>query len=154
MQLRIGPLNPLEAQEICTWHYEAPYDFYDMEADPEDLAEFLNPPAQVHQFAVRERSHGLIGFFTFVEEQEWIEVGLGLRPGLTGQGMGEDFVRQGLKFAIARFRPAGFRLAVAAFNGRAIKVYERVGFQTVRTFLQETNGGAYPFVEMALRVDA
>ena len=29
-----------------------------------------------------------------------------------------------------------------------MKVYERAGFVRTRSFMQDTNGGSYPFVEM------
>ena len=33
-----------QAEEIAfNWHYDAEYSFYDMEADKEDLVEFLDP---------------------------------------------------------------------------------------------------------------
>ena len=75
-------------------------------------------------------------------------VGLGLRPDLTGHGLGTSFVEQGLEFGKARFAPKRFRLDVAEFNDRAVKVYERAGFVRTRSFPQQTNGGSYPFLEM------
>lgn len=30
------PMNAQYAQAIVNWHYEPPYDFYDMDQDPED----------------------------------------------------------------------------------------------------------------------
>lgn len=77
-----------------------------------------------------------------------VDVGLGLRPDRTGSGLGMDFVRTGLYYAQERFSPKQFRLSVVTFNERAIKVYERVGFKTSKTFMNETNGGIYEFVEM------
>ncbi len=32
-----------DAHQIASWHYAAPYDFYDWDRDPEDLAELLDP---------------------------------------------------------------------------------------------------------------
>ena len=48
--------------------------------------------------------------------------------------------------------PEVFRLAVATFNERAIKVYEGVGFVQGRIYRHETNGGAYEFLKMFGRV--
>jgi ribosomal-protein-alanine N-acetyltransferase len=47
-----------------------------------------------------------------------------------------------------RFGVSRFRLSVASFNERAIKVYERAGFRATRAFDHETGGGVYRFLEM------
>jgi ribosomal-protein-alanine N-acetyltransferase len=71
-----------------------------------------------------------------------------LRPDLTGRGLGLEFLAAALQFGRRRFAPAGFRLAVATFNERAIRVYERAGFRRVEVFTHHTNGGDYPFLLM------
>jgi ribosomal-protein-alanine N-acetyltransferase len=57
-----------------------------------------------------------------------------MRPDLTGRGLGEDFVRAGLRFARETYSPPAFRLTVASFNRRAIRVYQSAGFEAVETF--------------------
>jgi [ribosomal protein S18]-alanine N-acetyltransferase len=42
-----------------------------------------------------------------------------------------------------------FTLAVAAFNQRAITVYERAGFREVERYEHFTNGGLHAFIRMA-----
>ena len=91
----------------------------------------------------------LVGFFGFKLTGDSVEVGLGLRPDLTGCGLGREFLEQGLDFARTAFGARRFSLSVATFNERAIKVYEQAGFERVRTFDHETNGGVHPFLEMA-----
>lgn len=57
-----------------------------------------------------------------------------MRPELTGKGLGEYFVRAGLRYALNAYSPPAFRLTVATFNRRAISVYEKVDFEPVETF--------------------
>jgi [ribosomal protein S18]-alanine N-acetyltransferase len=68
------------------------------------------------------------------EKEPALDVGLGMRPNLTGRGMGIEFVLAGLRFAKESLSPPAFRLTVAASNLRAISVYERVGFEAVEEF--------------------
>lgn len=144
-------MTEADAPAIAGWHYEGVYSFYDMDQDPDDLAELLDPANWgTAYFAVDDDGGALIGFFCFaLSEPVVVEIGLGLRPDLTGRGLGPSFLETGLAFASAQYQPLSFRLAVAAFNTRAIRLYEKAGFRRVRTFLRETNGGQHEFVEMS-----
>ena len=151
MRFDIEPLSQSDAETIATWHYQGEYAFYDAEADAEDLAELLDPALRGDSmFAVRDGDGELVGFFAFQNSDGVVEFGLGLRPDLTGKGLGEDFVCAGLDFAQTRFSPKTIQLRVAAFNKRAIKVYERVGFREVERYMNRTNGGEFEFVRMEL----
>ena len=57
-----------------------------------------------------------------------------MRPDLAGRGLGAGFVLAGLRFAKEAYSPPTFRLTVAAFNLRAVRVYDRVGFEAVEAF--------------------
>jgi ribosomal-protein-alanine N-acetyltransferase len=148
-ELRFEQMTQEEAEAVADWRYERPYDFYDARADEEDLALLLSAERRADRtFAAKDGSGEMIGFFTYGREDDAIVVGLGLRPDLTGHGLGVPFVAAGLDFARERFAPRRFRLSVASFNKRAIKVYERAGFVRTRSFDHETNGGVFRFVEM------
>jgi ribosomal-protein-alanine N-acetyltransferase len=150
MSFRFRLMSQADAEAIAGWHYAEPFSFYDWAADPRDLAELLNPTARGDgYFAVEDETGELIGFFHYKEPHApRLEIGLGLRPDRTGQGLGKSFVEAGLDFGRERFAPREFTLSVASFNRRAIKVYERVGFSTVRVFSHWTNGAEWEFVEM------
>jgi len=151
-QVSIAPMSQDEAEAIARWSYEPPYDFYEAPADEDDLAELLDAAVRTDRyFAAHDGAGQLVGFFEFKREDSVVVVGLGLRPDLTGLGLGLTFVEDGLDFARAQFHPLRFRLSVAEFNERAIKVYERCGFTRTRSFLHDTNGGTFPFVEMERR---
>ena len=53
----IFPLNEDNAREITAWHYDPPYDLYDLE--PQHLEGLLNPDFRYHQ--VLEKSGRLVG---------------------------------------------------------------------------------------------
>jgi ribosomal-protein-alanine N-acetyltransferase len=143
------PMSEEEAREIAAWHYEAPYDFYDTVNDPDDLAELLDPQQREDAyFSAFDERGALVGFFQFEKKGQSVDVGLGLRPDLTSKGLGLEFLLAGLEFARRRFSPASFRLSVATFNERAIRVYERAGFRRVEIFTHSTNGGDHPFLLM------
>jgi RimJ/RimL family protein N-acetyltransferase len=139
--VKIAPMTPDDFADYEQWHYQPPYDFYDSDQEP-----VLNPE---RYFAVRDDAGALIGFLYFEPKDDVLEYGLGLRPDLTGKGLGLDFFRAGLEFGRAQYRPSLVRLFVAAFNERAIKVYERAGFREtgrhVRTF---ERWGGVEFVSM------
>jgi [ribosomal protein S18]-alanine N-acetyltransferase len=130
--------------ETARWRYEPPYDFYNGDLEP-----VLNPERHFHAYDEHDR---VAGFFYYEFADGVLTYGLGLRPDLTGKGVGLDFVRAGLEYGRERFRPARIVLAVAAFNERAIKVYERAGFvvsgRHIRTFDQF---GDVEFVDMEER---
>jgi ribosomal-protein-alanine N-acetyltransferase len=156
MEFRFTPMSQADAEAIALWHYPEPFSFYDWSADPNDLAELLDPALRGDAYvAVEDEAGNLVGFFAFKRKpDETLDVGLGLRPDRTGQGLGGAFVRAGLDYARNRFAPEQFTLSVATFNRRAITVYERAGFVAGRVFMHSTNGGEWEFVEMRRPADA
>jgi len=147
---RFRPLTQADAEAIAGWHYPEPYAFYDWVADQDDLAELLDPAKRGDVYAAVDDASGeLVGFFSFKPKGPGaVEIGLGLRPDHTGRGLGLEFVEGGLEHARARLEPEEFTLAVAAFNTRAITVYERAGFAETRRYQHHTNGADWEFVEM------
>ena len=142
-------MDDADAREISGWRYAPPYDSYDATADPDDLAELLDPQSRRDVYcSALDREHRLMGFFQFEKTGEAVDVGLGLRPDLAGRGVGTGFVLAGLEFAWGRFSPRRFILSVATFNGRAIGVYERAGFRRGEVFMHQTNGGEHAFLRM------
>lgn len=147
---RFVEMDDDDAHEISRWHYQPPYDFYDATGDPDDLEELLDPARREGvYFSAFEAGEDLVGFFQLERDSETVDVGLGLRPDLTGKGLGLEYLLAGLEFARKRFSPGRFTLAVATFNGRAIEVYERAGFQRGAVYTHHTNGANFRFLAMA-----
>ncbi|ALS75861.1 acetyltransferase [Planococcus rifietoensis] len=152
MEYRFQKMTQEQAQDIAeNWRYEGDYSFYDMDADPEDLAEFLDSEKREDSYFMVFRGNEAVGFYSFGQmDQETVDIGLGMKPDLTGRGQGSAFLRAGLDFAKSNYHPQEITLSVAAFNKRAIKLYENLGFKEVETFVQATNGGHFDFVKMEL----
>ncbi|MGD7022365.1 GNAT family N-acetyltransferase [Rossellomorea vietnamensis] len=142
------PMNQEMAEEIAyRWKYDGEFSFYDMTEDEEDLAEFLQSDRTGYYTVKKEEEW--IGYYCFEESGRGeIEIGLGMKPELTGNGLGLEFFQQGIEFALEQYGPAELFLSVAAFNQRAIKVYQKAGFIPVKTFIQDTNGSSFEFVRM------
>jgi len=138
-------MTEADARAVAEWRYPGEYAFYDADADAGDLAELMDAARWGREyFAVDGEDGALAGFFVVKRRGEAKEIGLGLHPDLTGRGLGSAFVEAGLAFAA----PGPYLLQVAAFNVRAIRVYERAGFVAIERHEHFTNGGRHPFVRM------
>lgn len=145
----IRDMTDADARAVAAWQYEGEYAFYNAEADADDLAELLDPGEWGRRyFSAVDGDEALVGFLVFTVSGVIVDIGLGLRPDLIGQGLGQDFVAAGLRFAAERYGNPSFGLAVAAFNKRAITVYQRAGFEEAQRYLHETNGDVHLFVRM------
>jgi ribosomal-protein-alanine N-acetyltransferase len=140
----IAPATPEAIAEIAGWRYGPPFELYDGDGVPP-----RNPERYVE---VRGDDGALVGFYYLEERGDAVFLGLGLRPDLTGRGLGLEFVRSGIDLARTRFASRRIILDVAAFNERAIKVYERAGFrETGRHVRAVEPWGDVEFVDMELR---
>src|SRR5215472_8179555 len=145
--MRIVPMTPAYAADIVTWQYQPPYDCYDMtSANPA----FIADPASGF-FALVGRKE-LIGFRSFgVDGQvpggdyddSALDTGGGLRPNLTGRGLGRRAITTGLEFGRLQFAPPAFRVTVASFNERALRVVRSLGFRDVSSFRALTDGSSF-----------
>lgn len=144
----IRPMSEADASAVAAWRYSAVHSFYDADRDSGDLVELLDPAGWGRSYFAADREHELAGFFAFKLSGFVADIGLGLRPDLTGRGLGGSFVCCGLRFAARALGAEGYTLTVAAFNRRAIAVYERAGFRELERYEQPTNGGVHPFVRM------
>lgn len=153
MNYNFNKMTQEQAENIAAnWHYEGKYAFYDMAADEEDLAELLNPEERGDKYYMVQKGDEEIGFFCFEDEDDSVDIGLGMKPEWTGRGLGLDFLKAGIRYAISIFNPGIITLSVATFNERAIKVYKKAGFESVEIFMQDTNGSRFEFLKMKKEV--
>jgi len=144
MSLRIRAFTPEEAVSAAQWRYEPPYEIYD--SDPEDVAMYSTIDVDGFGFyavAHDDAEDGLVGFCCFgpearvrgqVVEPGTLDLGGGVRPDLTSQGLATEFLPSILAFGQERFRPERFRIAVATFNERSTRLCVAAGFTVARAF--------------------
>ncbi|CQR24638.1 acetyltransferase GNAT Family protein [Streptococcus varani] len=144
----IQPMSQHSAEVIANWHYPAPCDFYDMQADPEDFEKLLSETARENTYFEVIRNGALFGFACFYPKGQYLEIGLGMKPDQTGVGLGQDFYQTIEDFALSRFESQILTLSVATFNKRALALYQKVGYVAEEYYDQTTNGGQYPFVRL------
>lgn len=151
--MMIEKISQHDAMEIANnWKYPEPYNFYDMTEDIEDYEELISPEKRAnHYFSLKEQDD-LLGFFCvfpFEDKADEIDFGVGIRPDLTGKGLGEEYILVILQYLYQSFAPKKIWLSVASFNQRAMKVYSRLGFHSEYEKMQATNGSEYQFIVMS-----
>jgi RimJ/RimL family protein N-acetyltransferase len=152
-RVNIVPMTPAFAAQVATWRYPQPYDVYDVaDADPDFL---VDPTSGFHALVEKDE---LIGFRSFGDDGQVpggpyesttpsggtvLDTGGGLRPDLTGRGLGGRAIATGLLFGLHTYGPDVFRVTVAAFNGRAHQVVESLGFVRGAVFEASADGRAF-----------
>lgn len=150
MGFRILSMTQENAQMIADqWKYEGIYSFYDISADPEDYQEFVTPDLRSDKYFEVYGKNGLIGFFVVEPEaHSKIELGLGLKPELCGKGLGKDFLCAIENYVGTHYNFKTIVLWVAAFNKRAIRLYQKCGYIQTGEEERQTNGATYRFLCM------
>lgn len=142
------PMTSEFATDIVTWRYDKPYAAYSLtDSDPEF---FLDP--ENGYVALVDDPGRLIGYRCFGEDgrvpgfeydDSALDTGGGLRPTLTGQGLGRQAIAIGLEYGQQQFAPAAFRVTVASWNARAQRVVTSLGFVPVAQFTASRTGIPY-----------
>jgi ribosomal-protein-alanine N-acetyltransferase len=148
MDFTFRPMDRASAQEILAWCYDEPYDLYDLgTGDVAQTLQVLLDPQ--YAYYIIEDGEAAVAYCCFGLDaqvpggdysQPAVDVGLGVRPDLTGQRQGSVFVEAVLDFARRTLSPERFRVTIAAFNARARRVWAKVGFQQTQVFRRRTDG--------------
>jgi len=81
-------MNEGWARTIADWGFDSFYSFYDLRNAPDDMEEWLDPKNWNDTFAVLDERGGLVGEYSFTPRPDGLEIGLTMRPDLTGKGHG------------------------------------------------------------------
>jgi RimJ/RimL family protein N-acetyltransferase len=149
MHFTFRQMAEADARSILSWRYEPPYDIYNLGCeDVEAVVQFLIAP-QNGYYAIADQQNNMVGFCCFGldarvpggdYQEEALDIGLGMRPDLTGRGHGHDYVQAVIRFARSEFWPTALRVSIAEFNRRALRVWQRAGFRPARSFAREADG--------------
>lgn len=146
--LYLKEMDEIYAEKILSWKYEAPYDFYNNEYSVEAVWEMLNSSYT----AILNNQDEVFGFFCIGDSAQvpigaesgtyphgYVDVGIGMNPEFTGRGEGLSFFKFILQQIYQVHGVMPVRLTVAAFNTRAIHLYEKLGFVKEKEFCHGDN---------------
>lgn len=130
-----------EAADVARWRYEPPFDFYDGREDGMDA--LLARDEDGFGYFPVEEGNAFVGYVCFGPEGRVAgqnpepgvcDVGMGLDPARVGQGVGGSLVPKIVEFAVGKFGRQQYRVAVAAFNTRSLRLCASAGFTERRRF--------------------
>ena len=145
------PTDESSAREFLAWKYEAPYEIYNYAPKhfERDLAYHLDPKNNLHSMY---RDDELIGYCSFGRDaqvpggdysEDALDIGLMIKPELTGQGHGTSFVANIIQHAKEQYAPKTLRVTILESNLRAMRVWEKNGFQKTQSFKAAKDGTAF-----------
>lgn len=151
-------MDRTSAVEIVNWRYLSPYDIYNLDVGEETVRYALDPRNNFH--VMWDVECQLVGFCSFGQDaqvqggdygQEALDIGMGIRPDLTGQGSGTRYATAVISFARGLYNPVRYRVTIAAFNQRAQRVWAKIGFNPIQEFTNQ--GTRREFVVMVYEGD-
>lgn len=145
-------MDETSARTIQSWRYQAPYDIYNPGSGEveKEIQCFMDPGHQYYRMA--DEQGELVAYCCFGLQAQVpggdysgkaLDIGLGVRPDLTGQGQGLAYVDGVLDFARVTFTPCAYRVTIAEFNERARRVWGKAQFQFVARFQRERDGRSF-----------
>jgi len=159
MRFDFQPMDKDAARAVLGWRYEPPYDVYNTlrQHFEKDLELLLDPRHAYHKLT--DETGDVVAYCCFGPDGQVpggdyaldaLDIGLGLRPDLTGRGQGSTYVSAVLDFARENFAPPAFRVTIAEFNKRALRVWQNAGFQVLQTFPRQGDGRPFSVLTLEL----
>lgn len=153
---RIVPLKEVYAKDICGWKYEGEYSVYSYsswEMAIRNHWEIADAKVRGQEYrGVLNKAGELTGYFKMHQDENGeVEIGLGMRPEECGQGKGADFVKTITDYVKKQYPESLVYLEVRLFNQRAVKCYEKAGYQVVCEHDSIKPWGTFRYKRMELK---
>lgn len=152
MKFKLVILTESYAKEICDWKYDGEYSIYNYPAwdkvSNEKWGISIEEKRKKEFFAVVDDYYNLCGYIRLQGKNEYVLIGIGLKPSLCGQGLGNTLIEL-LKHQCRELYPSKkVALEVRSFNERAIKCYKKAGFKMKEIYKKDTPIGCGEFIRM------
>ncbi len=149
----ITSMNERAAKSICSWNYPQPYDVYNFLSYEESLKHDVAILKQENSdnYLCFWENNVLVAYINFYINSQKLMIGVGLSPEKCGKGLGETYLKLGIKEANKRYPDKTVWVQVRSWNKRAIKCYKNCGFkEQYREIKKDRNGNDAEFVFMCL----
>jgi ribosomal protein S18 acetylase RimI-like enzyme len=98
--------------------------------------------------AIIDDQNILYGYIRLVNKGTYILIGVGLKPCVCGQGLGNDLMEIVKRQCSKLYPGKKIVLEVRSFNERAIKCYKKAGFKVKEIYKKDTPIGYGEFIRM------
>lgn len=139
-----------DTMKILHWHFDGVYSIYNNDIEKGKVYNIIRLADSDDAFFVYNESSELVGNCEFYRYNNKLCVGLQMKPEMTGEGLGTEFVKAIIDFGKEKYNISGLNLYVAKFNKRAIRVYEKVGFRITEQLILKLRGKDYGFIGMRI----
>ena len=158
MDYTFAPMAERYARTILAWQYRAPFAYYNNDPNhlDKDLMDWIDP--EKAYFSIVGDQNALIAYCCFgteaqvpgglYEGDDTVDIGAGMRPDLMGTGLAPVILEAILTWAKSVFSPVRFRVTVATFNRRVIKLCSLAGFEPDLRFMSKTGQDDREFLIM------
>ncbi|OUN20959.1 GNAT family N-acetyltransferase [Pseudoflavonifractor sp. An85] len=130
-QLIYRNLTDDDKHQICAWKYKGEYGIYNLPPYEEMKAQqigFMDPKSEQNYLAFAD-GDTLVGFVNILEEATEVFIGIGVNPELCNQHYGREMLALAYGISKSRYPDKPLYLEVRTWNTRAVKCYQRAGFQ-------------------------
>jgi len=120
--------------EIISWKYDGKYSEYNMDSynDLKARNSRIVNSKNWDNYNCYFKENELIGYTNVVEKENGeIFLGIGLAPKFCGKGLGYGILKNTMSIIKEKYPGSKIVLSVRSWNERAIKCYEKIGFEFI-----------------------